>query len=155
MKDRVCAILLGLLAACSAGDQDWVAEVDEVRIPFATLRRIVEPHFEQEPEAPREDILSEELHRLVSDQVALNRAQLKEHRFLLAGHTDDQGDTEYNLDLSLRRAEAARQYLISEYGVEAERLEASGLGSAEPRSTDGTPEARRMNRRVVLEMLPQ
>ena len=84
---------------------------------------------------------------------ALQSPQLKDRRFMLAGHTDDQGDPGYNLDLSRRRAEAARQYLIDEYGVAPERLEATGFGAEQPRTTEDTPAARRANRRVVLEMV--
>jgi OOP family OmpA-OmpF porin len=84
---------------------------------------------------------------------ALQSPQLKTRRFVLAGHTDDQGNVAYNLDLSQRRAQAARSYLISEYGIEPERLDAVGYGSEQPRSTDASPEARRANRRVVLELV--
>jgi outer membrane protein OmpA-like peptidoglycan-associated protein len=84
---------------------------------------------------------------------ALNDPQLKTRRFLLAGHTDDLGDPAYNRALSLRRAMAARQYLIDEYGIEPDRLESEGFGDAQPRNRDATPEARKANRRVVLEMV--
>ena len=84
---------------------------------------------------------------------ALGRPQLAAHRFLLAGHTDDLGDSDYNRALSVRRAQAARQYLIDEYGIEPDRLESKGFGSDQPRSSEGTPEARKLNRRVVLEMV--
>ena len=53
----------------------------------------------------------------------------------------------------MRRARAARQYLIDEYGIEPDRLESKGFGDAQPRNRDATPEARKANRRVVLEMV--
>lgn len=84
---------------------------------------------------------------------ALQNPQLRGRRFMLAGHTDDRGDQAYNLDLSLRRAESARQYLINEYSVEPERLDAAGFGSEQPHSEEKTTESRRLNRRVVLEMV--
>jgi outer membrane protein OmpA-like peptidoglycan-associated protein len=84
---------------------------------------------------------------------ALQAPQLKGHRFVLSGHTDDRGDAAYNLDLSLLRAESARLYLIEEYGVDPDRLEATGHGSEQPLSTDDSAEARTLNRRVVLEMV--
>jgi outer membrane protein OmpA-like peptidoglycan-associated protein len=84
---------------------------------------------------------------------ALQAPQLKGHRFMLSGHTDDRGDAEYNLELSLRRAESARQYLIDEYGIDADRLDATGHGSAYPLSTEDNAQARTANRRVVLEMV--
>jgi OOP family OmpA-OmpF porin len=46
----------------------------------------------------------------------------------LVGHTDAIGSPEYNLTLSVRRAAAVRAILISQYGIPAERLTATGLG---------------------------
>jgi outer membrane protein OmpA-like peptidoglycan-associated protein len=84
---------------------------------------------------------------------ALQTPQLKSHRFMLSGHTDDRGDTAYNLDLSQRRAASARQYLIDQYGVDPDRLEATGFGAEQPLSDEKTQQARMKNRRVVLEMV--
>ena len=84
---------------------------------------------------------------------ALGNPQLESHRFMLAGHTDDQGDPDYNRDLSLRRAQSARQYLIDEHGIEPARLETKGFGAEQPKVSEKTPDARKMNRRVVLEMI--
>lgn len=83
---------------------------------------------------------------------ALESPQLATRHFQLAGHTDDRGDTSYNLDLSRRRAESAKTYLVEHYDIDPDRLEAVGYGSERPRYTDDTPEARRANRRVVLEL---
>jgi outer membrane protein OmpA-like peptidoglycan-associated protein len=84
---------------------------------------------------------------------ALSNPQLSRHRFMLAGHTDDLGDPDYNRDLSLRRAQSARQYLIDEHAIDPERLETAGFGSEQPKLSERTPEARKMNRRVGLEMI--
>ena len=84
---------------------------------------------------------------------ALSDPQLSRHRFMLAGHTDDLGDPDYNQDLSLRRAQSARQYLIDEHAIDPERLETAGFGSEQPKLSETTPEARKLNRRVGLEMI--
>lgn len=62
----------------------------------------------------------------------------------LIGHTDDQGSDEYNLQLSLRRAEAVAR-LAETIGLIAIP---SGLGEAAPIATNRTPEGRALNRRV-------
>ena len=79
---------------------------------------------------------------------------MKERRFELARHTDDVGSEAYNMDLSKRRAESARRYLISHYDVDPSRLEARGYGEEQPEMPGTSPEARQANRRVVIEQLP-
>jgi len=70
----------------------------------------------------------------------------------IAGHTDSTGSRAHNLDLSKRRAEAARQYLISK-GIDPARMTAKGYGPDEPVADNSTPDGRAMNRRVELRRL--
>ncbi|HSO46527.1 MAG TPA: OmpA family protein [Rhizobiaceae bacterium] len=67
----------------------------------------------------------------------------------VAGHTCSIGTEEYNLGLSLRRAEAVRNYLVSK-GVSADRLTVRGYGESRPAVSNATPEGRAQNRRVEL-----
>jgi outer membrane protein OmpA-like peptidoglycan-associated protein len=67
----------------------------------------------------------------------------------VAGHTCSIGTDEYNLGLSLRRAEAVRNYLVSK-GVSAERLTVRGYGESRPAFSNDTREGRAQNRRVEL-----
>ena len=64
----------------------------------------------------------------------------------IGGHTDSYGDPEYNLQLSRRRAEAVRQYLV-ERSV-TNRLSAVGYGSTHPLSHERTRAAAKKNRRI-------
>ena len=59
---------------------------------------------------------------------ALSDARLADDSFLIAGHTDAKGGAAYNLELSQRRAQAVRQFLIANFKVGAERLIAKGYG---------------------------
>ncbi|MFZ7128733.1 MAG: OmpA family protein [Desulfobacterales bacterium] len=69
----------------------------------------------------------------------------------IQGHTCDLGDARYNQMLSERRAQAVKDYLVSE-GIDASRLTAKGYGEERPRfPNDGEPNRAR-NRRV--EMVP-
>jgi outer membrane protein OmpA-like peptidoglycan-associated protein len=99
------------------------------------------------------DLSSEGTQQLDNAGVALNAADLKGHRFMLSGHTDAVGDPSYNRMLSERRAEAAKRYLVEKYDIEEDRLETAGFGSEHPKTPGNTPEARKQNRRVVLEMV--
>jgi len=67
----------------------------------------------------------------------------------IQGHTDDQGQDDYNLTLSQKRAETVRLYLIG-LGVDSSRLTARGYGAAMPVIAKTTREGRAQNRRVVL-----
>jgi OmpA-OmpF porin, OOP family len=75
-------------------------------------------------------------------------------RVLIAGHTDDQGTHEYNLDLSEQRAEAVRQALMENYSIDGGRMAARGFGFTEPVADNETEEGRQQNRRVEIIALP-
>jgi OOP family OmpA-OmpF porin len=65
----------------------------------------------------------------------------------VAGHTDDQGGRDLNMELSRERAEAVASYLASQ-GVARSRLNASGYGPDRPRASNATPEGQATNRRI-------
>lgn len=71
-------------------------------------------------------------------------------RFLVVGHTDNQGDLELNRTLSLARAEAVAARLASVEGVEANQLIPHGVGFLAPRASNETEDGRALNRRVEL-----
>lgn len=63
------------------------------------------------------------------------------------GHTDDVGDAQLNLDLSLQRAQATADEFVRR-GIDASRLSVEGRGETEPIATNDTEEGRSTNRRV-------
>ena len=67
----------------------------------------------------------------------------------IEGHTDSQGSEKYNQELSQKRAESVRQYLIDNFGLSADRLKAVGYGESRPIADNATVEGRQVNRRVV------
>lgn len=73
---------------------------------------------------------------------------------LIEGHTDSVGADAYNLKLSKLRANAARDYLISE-GVSPSRLSAEGLGETKPVASNKTKDGRAENRRVEFSVTKQ
>ena len=73
-------------------------------------------------------------------------------RAVVEGHTDSIGDTQYNLWLSQRRAEAVRQLLIDQHGVSPSQITAVGRGEESPVANNRTADGRRLNRRVELIM---
>jgi len=69
------------------------------------------------------------------------------------GHTDDIGTEEYNHSLSHRRADAVKEYLIKEAGVNPSRITAVGHGKTKPIADNATDEGRAQNRRVEVLIL--
>jgi outer membrane protein OmpA-like peptidoglycan-associated protein len=67
----------------------------------------------------------------------------------IQGHTDSTGTDEHNNELSRRRADTVRAYLLL-YGIAAERLETTGHGESKPVADNATDEGRALNRRVEL-----
>lgn len=72
-----------------------------------------------------------------------------ETEVLIVGHTDSRGSDEYNMGLSLRRAEAAANILASQ-GVPRDRIRTAGRGESEPIASNETDEGRQLNRRVEV-----
>ncbi len=70
----------------------------------------------------------------------------------IAGHTDDQGDYDYNIKLSYDRANMVAKYLISK-GISEKRISAKGYGYTEPLSDNSSEEGRSKNRRVEARVL--
>lgn len=76
-----------------------------------------------------------------------------EARLVVEGHTDSVGPANYNLQLSLIRADKVRRALTERHGVSDERVEAKGFGESLPRADNKTPEGRQKNRRVLIRLL--
>ena len=53
-------------------------------------------------------------------------------KVVIEGHTDAIGGEEYNDELSQRRAQSVRRYLVAAHGIDASRLQAEGLGKHQP-----------------------
>lgn len=79
---------------------------------------------------------------------ALKAKELASLRFRIVGHTDSRGTAEYNMDLSQRRANAVRSYLMQFQSIAGDRLEAEGKGKTELIDA-ANPEAG-INRRVQI-----
>ena len=75
-----------------------------------------------------------------------NELQIEIH-----GHTDSDGSEAWNLDLSKRRAESVRNYLIGK-GIDKTRLSTKAFGESKPVATNSTDEGKQQNRRVELKI---
>jgi outer membrane protein OmpA-like peptidoglycan-associated protein len=94
---------------------------------------------------------------LSSSYPTLNQAaqvlnQYASVRLEIQGHASSEGEHQYNLELSQRRAESVRRYLIGR-GVDPARLTAVGYGETVPVDTNKTEEGRTRNRRVEFHIV--
>jgi len=97
---------------------------------------------------------------LPAAQVKLNSVaealtqQDPDSKMVVEGHTDSQGGSSYNQDLSQRRAQTVRDYLVSR-GVASDRVTAQGFGSSRSIADNKSPEGRANNRRVEIVVEPK
>jgi len=123
------------------------------------------PHSQPEPEPAAEPVRVEldvkfDFDRDVVKQDSYGDIQnladfMKEYgqtTTVLEGHTDSVGTDAYNQRLSERRANAVRNVLVDQYGVEGGRVNAVGYGESRPVADNATEEGRAINRRVEAEV---
>ena len=133
------------------------AEVDAAGCPV-----VVEPEPEPEPEP---ELIFGNVH-FAHDSAELDAAASSildesgnalsdrpNERVRVVGHADSVGPEDYNLALSLRRAQAVRDYLAGNFpALDADRFQIAGAGESQPVADNTTGDGRRQNRRV--EILP-
>jgi outer membrane protein OmpA-like peptidoglycan-associated protein len=90
---------------------------------------------------------SEQLKQL---ELALTSDALSKDRFVVAGHTDAKGSAQYNKQLSLRRAQAVKQFLVAK-GLDGGRLDTVGYGSEKLLNPDHPEDS--SNRRVEIRVI--
>lgn len=88
----------------------------------------------------------------VLDEIARMLGANKDIALFVDGHTDAQGEDQYNLGLSKRRAAAVVAALVDQRGIEPERLQARGFGESKPVASNDSEIGRAKNRRVELVM---
>ena len=84
----------------------------------------------------------------VVKEIASVLKQYKDIRIKVLGHTSSDGDDKANLELSQKRAAAVKELLSTEFGIEADRIEAEGRGEKEPVADNNTRDGKIANRRV-------
>jgi OOP family OmpA-OmpF porin len=87
------------------------------------------------------------------DQLAGTIASTKGYIIALEGSTDSVGSSEYNYELSQRRADSVIQYLASKYNVPAHKIYVIGLGKDKPVESNKTSQGRADNRRVDVRLM--
>jgi outer membrane protein OmpA-like peptidoglycan-associated protein len=89
----------------------------------------------------------------VLDSVGLVLKEFDKTLIDVEGHTDSDGSTEYNQQLSQNRANSVSSYLQS-HGVNSQRIVAMGVGESRPLASNSTAAGKQQNRRVELKLQP-
>lgn len=76
-------------------------------------------------------------------------SKYEETSVVIEGHTDSLGSAAYNKNLSQKRADSVKAMLVSDFGIDASRIEAIGYGEEKPLASNDTEEGRAKNRRVI------
>lgn len=160
MKRTVLPLLVFLFACGPGGSDDsWVADVDGAKIPGAELRRIVDQRLEDSPDANRDDLVTEELNRLVSEQVALNYAakagvtvndaDLTERLRTLHGEEWKDDDPRYRE--AVRREMVVDRIVVTELGPRARVPESSLRAYFDEHKAEYVQPERVVVRQIVVE----
>lgn len=84
----------------------------------------------------------------VIQEIARGLSQSSDLSVEIDGHTDSTGAAPHNMDLSKRRAEAAKNILVAQFSIDSGRLTTAGFGSSKPIDTNTTAAGKAQNRRV-------
>jgi outer membrane protein OmpA-like peptidoglycan-associated protein len=146
------AVVGGVAGGVIGHQMDQQARELAYAIPGATITRIGEGIAVTFPDGTLFPYDSDQLMPAARENMRLFAQSLANYpatRALIVGHTDSRGSSEYNADLSERRAQTTATFLASS-GVDRSRLSTSGRGEAEPIAGNDTDYNRGQNRRVEV-----
>ncbi|HUS29830.1 MAG TPA: OmpA family protein, partial [Kofleriaceae bacterium] len=137
---------------CPDDMEDYDGEEDEDGCPEASRERIVDVGSELVTLQPIEfefdkDVLRDSAFPILDEVVKAFIDNSDIELVEVQGHTDEQGNDAYNLDLSKRRAATVMRYL-DDHGIAASRLTSNGYGETKPVDKRHTQDAYKANRRV-------
>lgn len=146
------AALGGAAGAAIGGVMDSQAEDLQDKLPNAKIERVGEGIQVTFDSGILFDVNESTLRAAAQQNLSDLADSLEEYEgtdVLVVGHTDATGAAEYNQELSERRADSARTYLLGA-GLDPERVTALGMGEEEPVDTNDTDSGRQANRRVEV-----
>lgn len=124
-----------------AADRSPVAEENHVDLPQVLF------DFNK---ATLQDGGRAQVHQLA---LALGSDELKKKKFIITGHTDLVGTADYNMALSIKRAQTVCSVIVAEAPVSAGQLKCEGKGMTSPKYHGNSEDVNRLNRRVEVTVL--
>ncbi|WP_207430882.1 OmpA family protein [Sabulibacter ruber] len=119
-----------------AADSTYMARVPKIEFEFnrAVLKRTSYPTL---------------------DRIATMLGKYPHYNLRISGHADHIGSNEYNQELSVRRAEAAKSYFTNQKGISSDRVITEGFGEERPIAPNTTNAGRARNRRAEFRLFIQ
>jgi len=103
--------------------------------------------------ADSDRILGQKTRAVLNEIIKLLRENPK-GKISIEGYASSDGDSNYNIELSVKRAEAVLEYMVAG-GIDLNRLHLRGYGEEDPISTNQTPQGRAINRRVQFRTIKE
>ena len=153
LKSTFLVLMFGLVvSACATKKTTTDAKMDsqiqaDVYIGTDTVGELAKGVPDRVFFATNESLLTTKSRDTLRKQAAWLRENTNVN-VVIEGHADERGTREYNLALGERRANAAKDYLMT-YGISAERITVISYGKERPVNTASTPLAWSQNRRSV------
>jgi peptidoglycan-associated lipoprotein len=135
------------LSACSTGKKTSVGGSGDVYTGTATVQFLATGVKDRVFYATNSSKLTTASRDTLRKQASWMRKN-KKLNVVLEGHGDERGTREYNLALAEKRANAARDYLLT-YGISSKRISVISYGKEKPVNSASTPLAWSQNRRSV------
>jgi outer membrane protein OmpA-like peptidoglycan-associated protein len=152
-RGAIIGAVVGGAAGVIIGHQmDQQAKELKVSIPGATVERVGEGIQVTFASGMLYDFDSDAIRPASAqnlDNLASSLTKYPNTSLRIVGHTDGQGTSAYNQELSLRRANSAAAYLGT-HGVASSRARTIGRGETEPLASNDTEAGRQVNRRVEV-----
>ena len=136
-----------LLSACSTAKKAAVQTVDDVYTGKDTIEYLAKGVPDRVFFATNKSSLTTASRATLRKQATFLRKN-KNLNVVIEGHADERGTREYNLALGERRANAARDYLMT-YGISGKRISVISYGKEKPVNPKSSPVAWSQNRRSV------
>jgi len=132
---------LAMASTTAVGEETEIAYADEMTDVMAKADYHIEFEFAKDKIDPKS---YKDLNDIASTAMIAETQKIR-----VEGHTDNVGDDRSNMELSERRAQSVRDYLIQK-GVKASRIETEGKGESEPVQSNSTKAGQQANRRVRI-----
>lgn len=137
---------MGVNQTLSLDDADLEKNFELTPLEVGTTIRLNEIYFERGTATLLEGSFAE-LERVV-DMMSEN----PNVKIEMSGHTDNQGNSKLNIQLSQERVDVVKQY-ITEHGIDVKRIKGKGYGGTRPVASNASEESRKLNRRVEITIL--